>query len=56
MFSDGSRNLEMAIHRIYGPVFIDGEWKRRCSKEIYELLCQENIKRFRFIVIEDVVQ
>ena len=34
------------IHRIYGPVFIDGEWKRRPNKEIGELLGHENIVGF----------
>ena len=33
------------IHRIYGPVFIDGEWKRRSNKNI-ELLGHENIVGF----------
>ena len=32
--------------RIYGPVFIDGEWKRRYNKEIDELLGHENIVGF----------
>ena len=36
----------MIISRIYGPVFIDGEWKRKSNKEIDEILGHENIVRF----------
>ena len=34
------------MRRIYGAVFIDREWKRRCNKEIDELLGHENIVGF----------
>ena len=34
------------IRRIRGPVFIDGEWIRKCKKEIDELLGHENIVGF----------
>ena len=41
-----SEPTRRAIRRMYGPVFIDGEWKRRSNKEINELLGLENIVGF----------